>query len=472
MKPRPALRPTAALDGLRGFAAFSVFLFHILFSYTDSMEYGYGQSDENKLFIQLPYVKLAYSGHAMVTVFFVVGGYVMSIRPLMLIHSRQHVPFFNSIVSSVFRRSFRFYIPAIVMSFISMLSLYVGFWEYARQYITEDKAYVRFDDHHIPRMDSLWAQFVDWVHETKMMANIFNYYNNGITMPYYPHYDPHLWTIPVEYRSGMLLALTILCFARCRKGMRMALMVLTILFVGMWDRWELVCFLSGSLLCEIDLITGAGLNTTSDSLETEPKYTILVDSSEALPSYWPYAPGGSSHSLTSRISSFKTRSILARLAPYATFLLGLYLLSTPSLEMATTPGYTLISRLIPSSYSDPKRFPYTIGALLTVHALMRSATLRAPFLASFPQYLGKISFALYVVHGPLIHIIGLSVTPTIWARFTGIETSTEWVMGLLLGSSVLVVCVLITADLFWRTVEAWSINVARRIEGWCFDSLD
>jgi peptidoglycan/LPS O-acetylase OafA/YrhL len=408
----------------------------------------------------------------MVTIFFVVGGYVMSIRPLKLIHTRQHVSFFNTLVSSVFRRSFRLYIPAIIMSFIAMLSLYAGLWEYARQF-TEDNAYVRFDDHHIPRMDSLRLQFMDWVHETKMMANIFNYYNDGVTMPYYPHYDPHLWTIPVEYRSGMLLALALLCFARCRTGIRMALMAFTTLFVGMWDRWELVCFLSGSLLCEIDLVTGAGSKTTSSiSPETEPKYTALVDSADILPSYWPYAPRTSSHSLTSNISTINTRSIISRLMPYATFLLGLFLLSAPSLEMATTPGYMIISTFVPSSYSDPKRFPYTIGALLTVYALIRSATLRAPFLSPFPQYLGKISFSLYVVHGLLIHVVGLSVTPTIWARFTGMETPTEWVMGLLLGSSVLVVCVLITADLFWRTVEAWSIGVARRIEDWCFDSLD
>src|ERR1700759_5309902 len=96
--PSSTLKPTAALDGLRGLAAISVFFYHILFSYTDSMEYGYGQSEKNHLFIQLPFVKLAYSGHAMVTVFFVVGGYVMSIKPLKLIHSGHQVSFLNTLV--------------------------------------------------------------------------------------------------------------------------------------------------------------------------------------------------------------------------------------------------------------------------------------------------------------------------------------------------------------------------------------
>lgn len=140
--------------------------------------------------------------------------------------------------------------------------------------------------------------------------------------------------------------------------------------------------------------------------------------------------------------------------------------------MDFTPGYIWIYQLIPSGYTDPKRFPHTLGALLVVYALMRSPALRKPFMLSFPQYLGKISFALYVVHGPMIHIVGLAVTPTIWKYVTGLETTGQWVFGLVLGSLVLVACVLVAADTFWRTVEVWSVDVARRVEGWCFATLE
>jgi peptidoglycan/LPS O-acetylase OafA/YrhL len=469
----PVLRATAALDGLRGLAALSVFFFHLLFSYTDRVEYGYGQSDENRLFIQLPFIKLAFSGHAMVVVFFVVGGYVMSIKPLKLLHSRQQMSFHNALVSSVFRRSFRLYIPAIVASFITMISLWLGLWEYQRQFITEDRNYIRYDDHHIPRMESLRAQFKDWLYDTNALTNVFTYYSQGYLMPYYPDYDPHLWTIPMEYRSGMLLALALLAFARCRNMIRMWLMFLSILFVAMWERWELVCFFSGSLLCEIDLLTGAGSPPTTASTDEEPKLPTLLDPPDTLHSYWPYSTSPPTSTLTSTLISslrtFRALSIITRLAPTLSFTFGLYLLSAPSLDIETTPGYITISEFIPTCYTDPKRLPYTIGALLVIIGLMRSPTLRTPFASPFPQYLGRISFALYVVHGPLIHVVGLAVTPTIWARVTGVETLTAWLVGLAMGSAVLIVCVLLLADLFWRTVEVWSVDVARRVEGWCFE---
>jgi peptidoglycan/LPS O-acetylase OafA/YrhL len=476
-KPAPKLRPSAALDGFRGFAALSVFFSHILFSYTDSFEYGYGntRSEKNDLLIQLPFIKLAYSGHAMVVVFFVIGGYVGSLGPLKTLHSKQHGAFLNRITSSVFRRSFRLYIPAIAISFITMLTMQLGLWEYQRQFITADRKYIRFDDNHFQKSESFWAQIKDWGHETKALTNVFNYYNVGIMMPYYNHYDPHLWTIPVEYRSGMLLSLIMLTFSRCRIPVRMSLMFLTMLFVGMWERWELVCFLSGSLLCEIDLLMGAGSERPSFSEDEEPKPLTqgLLDQPESLPSSWPYPTASSSSTSTTlfRLTS-RAPSRISRITTPIAFVLGLYLLSAPSLAMDSAPGYIWLSSLIPSGYTDPKRFPYTLGALLVVYALMRSSTLRKPFMLSFPQYLGKISFALYVVHGPMIHIVGLAVTPAIWKHVTGLETTGQWIFGLFLGSVVLVACVMVAADTFWRTVEVWSINVARRVESWCFESVE
>jgi len=288
-------------------------------------------------------------------------------------------------------------------------------------------------------------------------------------MPSYPHYDPHLWTIPYEYRSGMLLALALLCFARCRITVRMTFMFVTACFVGMWERWELVCFLLGSLLCEIDLITGAGAKLLQEEeMDDETKPLTLSDTFRETSYYWPCRP---SPSLTSCIKSLQTPVFITSSIPTISFIIGLFLLSTPSLGMATTPGYRWIASVIPSCYTDPKRFPYTVGALLTVFGLMRSSTLRKPFLYSFPQYLGRISFALYVVHGPLIHIVGFAVTPTIWRSVTGLETSGQWLLGFLLGSMVLFACVLICADCFCRTVEAWSINIAKSVEKWCFEEV-
>ncbi|KAF2666843.1 hypothetical protein BT63DRAFT_320653 [Microthyrium microscopicum] len=452
-KPPLKLHATSCLDGLRGVAALIVFIFHILFSYTAFHDFGYGQSPDQKYVFQLPIIRVLYAGHAMVVVFFVVGGYVFSIKPLKLIHSGQKLSFLDALVSSVFRRAIRLYMPAVIATFLTMLTVYCGLWEFPRQFITEDRSIIWYPDNHLERSGTFTSQLLDWVHETKLLSNVFTYYNNGFLFPYYPHYDPHLWTVPIEFRSSMLLALSLLGLSRCRPPLRVTLSLGTILYCILWDRWELVCFLSGSLLCYIDITTSAVVQSyRADHNEKD----ITLDMETLLPQKEP--PG------------FQQEPTLPRIKRYALlFFAGLYLLSAPPLEMSSTPGYMWLSHLVPSTYTDPKRFPHTIGALLLTFALTRSPILRQPFETAAAQYLGKISFSLYIVHGPLIHMVGYSVTPVMWRYVIGMETQWQWVTGLFLGSCVLAVVVAIVADWFWRIVEGTSITWAKKFEDWCFE---
>jgi peptidoglycan/LPS O-acetylase OafA/YrhL len=437
--PVPKLRPTASLDGLRGIAALFVFFGHILFSFSSIHEVGFGVNAENTYIFQLPILRLVYSGHAMVTIFFVVGGYVLSIRPVQMMHSWSWTPLFNNITSTCFRRGFRLYIPAVIATFITMWTIFFGLWEYSRSFLREDHKYIGFEDHHIERMPTLGAQLADWTRESMRLTNVFTYWSSGYMMPWYPRYDPHLWTIPIEMRSSILTMLLILVLARCRTPVRLGLMAVSIVFVAWWDHWELVCFLVGSFLCQVDHI-------------------ILPKASD------PILP---TTTIASRLSSVSNSSIWT----IFTFVSGLYLLSTPPQLAALTPGFGLIAALTPSCYTDAKRFPFTIGAALVVFSILRSPILRKPFMSHPAQYLGKISFSLYIVHGPLIHMVGFSLIPTIW-NIIGMESTTQWITGYLLGSAILTVIVLGTADAYFRWVEKWSMTVSRGAETWSFIQED
>jgi hypothetical protein len=290
-------------------------------------------------------------------------------------------------------------------------------------------------------------------------------------LPYYPQYDPHLWTVPFEYRSSTLLALALIAFSRCRTKARAILMACTIIYCGVWDRWELVCFLGGSLLCELDTVSNI-LSTPNPSPGRSEDHDH--EDEEKLPDYEACSntqAGESSlpqyiHKTTTWIRKAGSKRIISVVLT----IFSVYLLSCPNFSIESTPGYAWLSYLIPSSYSDPKRFPHTLGALLITFCTTRSAGLQRVFNTPFAQYLGKTSYALYIVHGPLIHIVGYSVTPNVWRYITGMETPWQWWLGLGIGSAVLGICVAIATDWFWRVVDVWSVNMSRRVEGWCFIS--
>ncbi|QDS70833.1 hypothetical protein FKW77_005065 [Venturia effusa] len=461
-KPRRVHR-TSALDGLRGIAALFVFFFHVLFSYQQFVEYGYGQSQQQTRLIQLPFISLFYRGHAMVSVFFVVGGYVLSMKPLTLVHARQYSAAHSALVSSVFRRGIRLYMPAIVATFMTMLSIYAGLWEYPRRFITEDRQFIWYSDSHPARQSSFGHQLRDWFSATINLTDLFNYYNkNGFLMPYYNDYDPHLWTVPFEYRSSLVVTMVLLAFSRCKTFPRLALMVGTIIFCGMWDRWELVCFLTGTLLCDLDIATRGAAVNDPDS-DSEELYDF-----EKLPTM-EHKTSASAGRLSGLISEARRGSTILLTRPgfkrwIVFFTIGLYFLSTPNLGIDETPGYQwLFIHLTPHTYTDKKRFLQSLGAILVTWSVANCSALQRPFDTPFAQYLGKISYALYIVHGPLIHIVGYSVTPSVWIWVTGMN-GWSYLVGLVIGTLVLAVCVAVMADWFWRVVDTRAVQLSRWFE--------
>lgn len=403
----------------------------------------------------------------MVAVFFVVGGYVLLLKPLTLIHARQHSAAHGALVSSVFRRGIRLYMPAIVATFMTMLTIYAGLWEYPRRFITEDRKFIWYSDSHPERQSSFGFQLRDWLSATINLTDLFNYYNkNGFLMPYYNNYDPHLWTVPFEYRSSLIVTMVLLSLSHCKTFARLALTFGTIIFCGMWDRWELVCFLSGTFLCDLDIATRAAAFSDSAS-DSEEAYDF-----EKLPAF-ESSTSASSNRLSNLITKTRHCSTVLLTRPgfkrwIVIFVAGLFLLSTPNLAIEETPGYRwLFTYLTPHTYTDKKRFLQSLGAILVTWSVANCSALQQPFDTQFAQYLGKISYALYIVHGPLIHIVGYSVTPNVWIWVTGLD-GWRYLVGLLLGTSVLAVCVAVMADWFWRVVDTRAVKLSRWFEELCF----
>lgn len=67
---------------------------------------------------------------------------------------------------------------------------------------------------------------------------------------YYPPYDVHLWTIPMEYRSSMLLFLVLLITVRLRLHYRMGILAALLVYSYSITQWVAVLFLAGAIIAE------------------------------------------------------------------------------------------------------------------------------------------------------------------------------------------------------------------------------
>lgn len=87
------------------------------------------------------------------------------------------------------------------------------------------------------------------------------------------------------------------------------------------------------------------------------------------------------------------------------------------------PGYMTPHTLNPDHWPESWRFPHCIGAALIVYPTSSTctSTLRSLFDNPVSVCIGKISYALYLVHGPVVHMLGFWLVPWCWS-WTGKET--------------------------------------------------
>ena len=86
------LGPTSYLDGLRGLASFIVFAHHYTCEYVNPYVAYHGVNTEKlpSSPLQLPFIRVVYSGRPMVHIFFVISGFVLSKKPLQLARAHDY----------------------------------------------------------------------------------------------------------------------------------------------------------------------------------------------------------------------------------------------------------------------------------------------------------------------------------------------------------------------------------------------
>jgi peptidoglycan/LPS O-acetylase OafA/YrhL len=365
------LRPTAYLDGLRGFAAFLVYWHHHeLWSHAWEPG-GQGAIFENAYgwnghfhFATLPGVRNFFTGgHIAVATFYVISGYVLSAKPLKLIQADEHLKLADNLGSALFRRWFRLYIPLIATTFVYITSWHVfGIWNSA----CEPKA-------------TYGEELLNWYVEFKNFSFVFKEGHPWISQ------NVHLWSIALEMRGSIIVFTSLLAISRATTKARLLCQLgLIVYFLYIVDGYYGALFVAGMLQCDLDQLW-------KTNVAEFPRFLV-------------------------RLEPFKTPIY------YLLFITGFWLAGVPSQsnkieDLRASPGWYWLSFLKPQAVYDPKWFFLFFAANMLVVSIPRIPWLKRFFESRFCQYLGRISFSLYLVHGPVLAILGDRIYHAVgWVR--------------------------------------------------------
>ncbi|KAB8303657.1 hypothetical protein EYC80_005051 [Monilinia laxa] len=427
------LYATSYLDGLRGVASLLVFFCHFTEENIPSMIPSYGlpvyvDDPVPSSFMQLPFFRVLYSGRPMVHIFFVISGFVLSLKPLKLARAHNYADFQTTLSSSVFRRGMRLFLPTTASTFMVVI-------------------FIRMRWVRVQGLETFSLQFLDWMDAVWTIC-----YSWDWDKLWWPKYDVHTWTIPIEMAQSMFLFVTLIGLARCKVGIRLLMFVVIMLYSLKCGRWAAFEFIGGALVAEVGLIQQA-------RAERESNKEISASDEEASGSW-----------KTSAVYAFWT----------ANFIFAMWIAGWPNKNVLKTPGLSRIAPYTMEPYwsqkpQEQQAFSwFALGAMQVVFACQQLPLLQKFFTSGPAQYLANISYALYLMHGPFLDIFAHRWMPYVWSAVGGIENSGMWSrtfawFGGILGLSIPIFW---AADIFWRAVDIPSVEFAKWLEGNCIVKED
>lgn len=219
----------------------------------------------------------------------------------------------------------------------------------------------------------------------------------------------------------------------------MSIIVGLIIWVHQMYRWEMILFYGGFLLAEIDHYRAS-----------------------RLPSDLP------SHKLDDA-----TRRQRLKTAFYITvFTIGVYLGCQPQLAADACPGWVTLWNMIPGKGREEVRLYWpSWGAIMMVWSTSCSKPLRRLFNNRLAQYLGYISYSMYLMHGMVLNTVGFAVM-NIADGTIGRDHIANKAVGFGMGLTASILTTIWLADVFTRAVDEPLVRLAKRVEQKCIASTD
>ncbi|KAE9378786.1 acyltransferase [Stipitochalara longipes BDJ] len=430
--------PTSYLDGLRGLAALFVFWYHTYGTFLPTLMPSYGlplSSDGTRAFssfLQLPILRVTFSGRPMVHIFFIISGYALSLKSLKQIRSNNKAALLGTISSALFRRGIRLFLPLVASTFIGAVLLQMNF--------------------RVGAAPTFSAQMWEWYSELSQIINFWNPDGRAwITL------DPHLWTIPVEMSNSVILFACLIAMARCKVALRMITLVGAIIMCMRVGHWVASEFLMGMFLAEFGLI--------QDDLNQYLGPPEVID------------VGIRRRQLhhARRIGSIVLKGVCI-----LNLILALWLAGWPEAYPEQDSGFAWIMAHTGPPYHDSldrMQFPwFGLAAFQIVFSCQQLPFLQSALTTPVIQYLGKISYSMYLMHWSLFKGLSPRIFPPIWKWIESISGNVVGPWGVtliwLLTGLAITPVVLWAGDLFCIIVDDNCVAFAKWLEGKCIKGED
>ncbi|KAI1128779.1 hypothetical protein F5Y10DRAFT_291675 [Nemania abortiva] len=367
------LHATSYLDGLRGLAALVVCLCHYTEENHPNLTPWYGVFPNPALalepsWIQLPFVRVIFSGRPMVHIFFVISGFALSVKALAAVRKRNFEKCQKILASAAFRRPIRLCGPPVVSMVLIVLFIRAG-WLWGA-------------------LPTLRQQLDDWLGAVYYHVIWPWAWDNHL----YPPYNVNLWTIPIELCHSMLLFLVVLTLSRMSATARVAFASAFVVYCLHCGKWAAAEFVAGMILAEAHLV---------DVEKGSERHLPFTNRSRCLNDPQGRQPGASRGMINS--STIKRLEIILHIVILTT---AMFIAGWPNVDSLRTPGIRYLASHAPRAFNPhdpqgPQKFWFALAAIGTVWSCGRVSFVRKIILESrFAQYAGRISFAVYIVHGP------------------------------------------------------------------------
>lgn len=357
--------------------------------------------------------------------FFVISGYVLAVNIVRSMNERKTDKILPALSSLTFRRTARLFVPSISASFVAFICHRSGVVGQPPNY--GEPGFVKDTMYYLRSVRDVFT-FYSWNTEGRMW-----------------HLSP-LWTIPVEFRCSMVLFLVLGALSRCRRKMRLVIEGLLLADTWVHDRWDVGCFILGLVAAELHV----------KSQMQDPEFGKVVEEEHLMARMDELTPR--SRHLRQRSEPILSTSKLRKmglwddkkkwtdLGLWVMFVLGLYLGSIPTIGGCATPGFTSLCKL--TFHKEQWRYVMLPAGFLVVTSILFLPSLQRPLNSAPARYLGKVSYAMYLMHELVHTIIGRKVNAAVWG-VTGKE-GMGYHAGYVIIVAILVTISLWVADMFMR----------------------